>query len=158
MTTSSSLCLGALVFVSLGLAGCGLATAPGSDAATDAASSNDAASLDAPVLVDAPRIDAPTCSCRSGGYHVVSSSSSVFVSYDIDVQECGGSPVCRIGSSPSTLQPTTCMMTADGAFRVYVDSVGTVQLLFMSTPCDADWTGLYASEGGGQASIVATRE
>lgn len=124
-------------------------------AATDSGSVDDASATDAAPMADTAT-DAPSCSCRSGAYHATGTGSGFTVDYDFDVAECDGALVCHVGHSPSELAPTPCMMTSDGVFRVYLDEVGYVQLIFSSTPCDAPWTGTYATEGG-TASVTATR-
>jgi len=138
----------------LGCASTGLSSSDGAsvDGSRDGGAPDGALGVDSEAA-DAFAADAPACSCRSGSYHAMSTSGGL--AYDFDLEECGGTTVCHLGlTTPMT---TPCMMTSDGVFRVFIDTSGFVELVFSTTPCDAPWTGLYASEGGAPSSITATR-
>jgi hypothetical protein len=123
-------------------------------ASVDASRIEDAAASDTITAVDASDVDA--CSCRSGRYHATGTGSGFAIDYDFDLAECGGEPLCHVGHAPAALAETPCMMTADGVFRVYLDMGGFAQLVFRTSPCDAPWTGVYATEGG-SVTVTATR-
>lgn len=112
------------------------------DGGTDAGSPADAAD----PLTDA----GPICTCRTGRYHAYGEGRGFTIDHDLEVRECDGALTCTIDGTPRR-----CYM-GGGAFRVDLDSGGWTQLVFSRTPCNAPWTGSYATSGG-LASVTATR-
>ena len=125
---------------------------PSVDAAPDGVALEDAAERDAEndrAVDTGPREAAPNCSCLSGTYRVAGAPRE----YQLELRNCDGLFTCTLDTASRN-----CMATADRAFRVNVDTLGYVQLIF-NTPlsCVDPWTGVYASEGGGSYKIEATR-
>ncbi|HBQ19483.1 MAG TPA: hypothetical protein DEF51_52935 [Myxococcales bacterium] len=130
------------------LAGCADHHDRGDDAGAPA--ERDASPADPPPLPPAPIDAGPSCSCRTGDYTVEGEGDGFTLSYRLSVEECDGELLCTLDD-----MERRCMREG-GSFRVYLDTDGYVQLIFGETPCDAPWTGRYATHGG-SATVTASR-